>query len=95
MKISYLKSSPSLVEVLKNNYEAFIIQKYKFSHCGLFHDEKNIYAVIENLEECNTTLDEIQKLYDYEFRTLGVPGPIFIGEKRDDFIKIDFRKCSG
>ncbi|HEI9782737.1 hypothetical protein [Serratia bockelmannii] len=91
MKISYLKSSPSLVEVLKNNYEAFIIQKYKFSHCGLFHDEKNIYAVIENLEECNTTLDEIQKLYDYEFRTLGVPGPIFIGEKRDDFIKIDFR----
>ncbi|HIF3456740.1 TPA: hypothetical protein ACXZW2_004481, partial [Salmonella enterica] len=25
MKISYLKSSPSMIEVLKNNYEAFII----------------------------------------------------------------------
>ncbi|WP_423825739.1 hypothetical protein, partial [Salmonella enterica] len=24
MKISYLKSSPSMIEVLKNNYEAFI-----------------------------------------------------------------------
>ncbi|WP_425540345.1 hypothetical protein, partial [Salmonella enterica] len=26
MKISYLKSSPSMIEVLKNDYETFIIQ---------------------------------------------------------------------
>ncbi|ECO0368199.1 hypothetical protein ZS72_24085 [Salmonella enterica subsp. enterica serovar Typhimurium] len=45
MKISYLKSSPSMIEVLKNNYEAFIIQNYKFNHLGLFHDEDSIYAV--------------------------------------------------
>ncbi|HFH5464117.1 hypothetical protein ACEY8K_23990, partial [Salmonella enterica subsp. enterica] len=48
MKISYLKSSPSMIEVLKNNYEAFIIQNYKFNHLGLFHDEDSIYAVIQN-----------------------------------------------
>ncbi|HFS6399251.1 TPA: hypothetical protein ACH08P_004674, partial [Salmonella enterica subsp. enterica serovar Typhimurium] len=36
MKISYLKSSPSMIEVLKNNHEAFIIQNYKFNHLGLF-----------------------------------------------------------
>lgn len=91
MKISYLKSSPSLAEVLKNNYESFMIQKYKLNHCGLFHDNQNIYAVIKNCEECNTTLNEIQKLYDHEFRTVGVPGPIFTEEIRVDFIKIDFR----
>lgn len=91
MGISYLKSSPSLVEVLKNNYEAFMIQTYEFNHCGLFHDEQNIYAVIKNCEECNTTLDEIQKLYDHKFKTLGAPGPVFIGEKTNDLVKIDFR----
>lgn len=91
MKMSYLKSSPSLVEVLKNNYEAFIIQKYEFNHCGLFHDEQNIYAVIKNYEECNTTLDEIQELYNHEFKTLGVPGPVFIDEIRSGFVKIHFR----
>lgn len=65
MKISYLKSSPSMIEVLKNNYEAFIIQNYKFNHLGLFHDEDSIYAVIQNYKESNTTLDEIQELYNY------------------------------
>ncbi|MCT7021474.1 hypothetical protein M1743_15215, partial [Salmonella enterica subsp. enterica serovar Saintpaul] len=39
MKISYLKSSPSMIEVLKNNYEPFIIQNYKYNHLGLFHDD--------------------------------------------------------
>jgi hypothetical protein len=73
MKISYLKSSPSMIEVLKNNYEAFIIQNYKFNHLGLFHDEERIYAVIQNYRECNTTLDEIQELYNYRFKTAGVP----------------------
>lgn len=91
MKMSYLKSSPSLVEVLKNNYEAFIIQKYKFNHRGLFHDEENIYAVIDNCEECNTSLDEIQGVYNYEFKTAGVLGPIFVGKIKSNFIKIDFR----
>lgn len=91
MKMSYLKTSPSLVEVLKNNYESFIIKKYEFNHFGLFHDGHNVYAVIKNYEECNTTLDEIQKLYDYEFKTLGVPGPTFIDEIRVGFVKIDFR----
>ncbi len=67
MKISYLKSSPSMIEVLKNNYEAFIIQNYKFNHLGLFHDEDSIYAVIQNYKESNTTLDEIQELYNYRF----------------------------
>ncbi len=48
MKISHLKSSPSMIEILKNNYESFIIQNYKFNHLGLFHDEERIYAVIQN-----------------------------------------------
>lgn len=91
MKIAILKSSPSMIETLKNNYEAFMLQKYKLNHCGLFHDNENIYAVIKDLEECNSTLDEIQKLYNYEFKTLGVPSPVFTDEIRDSFIKIHFR----
>ncbi|EBF2704425.1 hypothetical protein EF584_24120, partial [Salmonella enterica subsp. enterica serovar Heidelberg] len=91
MKISYLKSSPSMIEVLKNNYEAFIIQNYKFNHLGLFHDEDSIYAVIQNYKESNTTLDEIQELYNYRFKTAGVPGPTFTEEVKDNHIKIDLR----
>jgi len=80
-----------MIEVLKNNYEAFIVQKYKLNHCGLYHDAENIYAVIKNCEECHTTLDEIQKLYDYEYKTAGVPGPIFVEEIKEGFVSIDFR----
>ncbi|MGP2409210.1 hypothetical protein V2A84_06215 [Yersinia sp. 2553 StPb PI] len=91
MKISYLKSSPSLIEVLKSNYEAFIIQNYKLNHFGLFHDEETIYAVIKDCEGCNLTLNEIQENYNYNFKTIGVPGPIFTDEIKDDFIRIDLR----
>ncbi|HHR6052100.1 TPA: hypothetical protein ACS7Z1_001392 [Providencia alcalifaciens] len=91
MKVSYLKALPSLIEVLKNDYEAFLIQKYEFNHYGLFHDNNYIYAVIKNLEKFNITLGEIQKLYDDEFRTLGSPGPIFVDEIKDGYVKIDFR----
>lgn len=91
MKVSYLKSSPSLVEVLKNNYEDFIIKKYEFNHCGLFHDEHNIYAVIKNYKDFNITLNKIQKLYNNEFKTIGVPGPTFVDEIKDEYIKIDLR----
>ncbi|EON3342424.1 hypothetical protein ACNHGH_004520, partial [Yersinia enterocolitica] len=80
MKISYLKSSPSLIEVLKSNYEAFIIQNYKLNHFGLFHDEETIYAVIKDCEGCNLTLNEIQENYNYNFKTIGIPGPIFTDE---------------
>lgn len=71
----------------KNNYEAFIIQNYKFNHLGLFHDEDSIYAVIQNYKESNTTLDEIQELYNYRFKTAGVPGPTFTEEVKDNYIK--------
>ncbi|EGT5331200.1 hypothetical protein MMB97_004774, partial [Salmonella enterica] len=91
MKISYLKSSPSMIEVLKNDYETFIIQNYKFNHLGLFHDKENIYAVIQNYKEFNTTLDEIQELYNYRFKNAGVPGPTFTEEVKDNYIKIDLR----
>ncbi|EDG6626534.1 hypothetical protein B9C68_24525, partial [Salmonella enterica subsp. enterica serovar Typhimurium] len=51
----------------------------------------SIYAVIQNYKESNTTLDEIQELYNYRFKTAGVPGPTFTEEVKDNYIKIDLR----
>ncbi|WP_159565216.1 hypothetical protein [Budvicia diplopodorum] len=91
MKLSYIKSSPSIIETIKSNYETFIIQNYKFDHIGLFHDEENIYAVIQNHERYNFTLKEIQDLYDYKYKTMGAPGPMFINEIKQNFNKINLR----
>jgi len=91
LKISHLISIPSLIEFLKSNYEGFVIANYKLEHYGLYHDGDTIYAVVANYEENDTSLSEIQDLYDYKFRTLGIPGPVFINEIRKNFIKIDFR----
>ncbi|WP_236699817.1 hypothetical protein [Type-E symbiont of Plautia stali] len=91
MDFNYIKTLPSAIETIKSNYEAFILENYKLDHIGLFHDENNLYAVVNNLTASGLSLQEVNKLYDHNFRTIGVPGPLFVEKQEESFIRVPLR----
>ncbi|WP_252515152.1 hypothetical protein [Candidatus Pantoea bituminis] len=91
MAMSFLTSLPSLIEYVKANYESFILQHYRLDHGGLFHDNKRFYAVVRNLQESGMSLQEVNALYNYHYKTMGVPGPLFVENESKDFIRINLR----
>ena len=91
MQMSFLTSLPSLIENIKANYESFILQHYKLDHAGLFHDGKRLYAVVKNPQESGMSINEVNELYNYNYKTMGVPGPLFVEYQGENFIKISLR----
>lgn len=91
MDMSFLTASPSMIEVIKANYESFVLQHYRLEHAGLFHDNRMLYAVVKNPQAAGMSLAEVNELYNHQYRTLAVPGPVFVEKEDENFIKISLR----
>ncbi len=91
MDMSFLNAPPSMIENIKASYESFVLQHYRLDHVGLFHDNRMLYAVVKTPEAAGMSLREVNELYNHQYRTMGVPGPVFVEKEGENFIKISLR----
>lgn len=79
-----------VMDAIKQNYEQFRLQTYQYRHEGLFHDEKNIYAVVSEVDRSPTDRENLEKALS-QYNSLTIPTPKIICKASSEFQPIPLR----
>ncbi|WP_417439797.1 hypothetical protein [Idiomarina abyssalis] len=79
-----------IMDAVRHDYERFRLETYHYSHKGLFTDGEKLFAVIPEVKQNATLLNELNEQY-YNLHSIAVPYATIVGEVLDNYHLIESR----